>query len=238
MAAVGVVEDAVKEIPDDNLPKGKADKQRLLNLARELDELPRVDENTGEVFIDEQRSRKVFEKLTRKSNEQFVNELVAGLRDRPGGELLREGYGESSAVSWKEFRNRVGAEETPWEETLEGWGLSTQSTDWEFREAVKQRMPEVPEELLEPGGMEKAVTKSMDHLAVASGETSAERASPWDNFLRCLSRTWPLWLIYAFLGVVVGFLTTLPGAIIIGAAIGFGIGFTLSVIACLATETF
>jgi hypothetical protein len=166
MAFVGEVEDTVKGIPDDHLPKGKGDKQRLLKLARELDELTRVEEGTDEVFFDEQRSRKLFEKLTPKSNEQFVNELVADLKERPGGELLREGHGKSRAISGKEFRSRVGAEEPPWEETLEGWGLSTQSTEEEFRKAIKQRMPDYPEELLKPGGWGR------------------RRRNPWTSWLR------------------------------------------------------
>jgi hypothetical protein len=178
------VEDAVKQIPDDRLPQG--DKQRLLQTARELDELPRVDERSGEVFVDEERARRLFGKLSPKSNKQFVDQLVAVSKDRPGGELLRKGKGRSRAISWKDFRSRVGAEEVPPEDTLSGWGLSPRSTDEDIREAVKRRIPDYPDELLEPMGMGRTMQATMDRLATqAGGEEPAPTAGDWGIFWSC-----------------------------------------------------
>jgi hypothetical protein len=228
------VEDALKQIPDDRLPQGN--KQRLLQFARELDELPRVDERSGEAFVDEERARRLFEKLTPKSNKQFVDQLTAGSKDRPGGELLRKGKGRSRAISWKDFRSRVGAEEIPPEDTLSGWGLSPQSTDEEVREAVKRRKPNYPDELLEPMGMGRTMQRTMDRLASEAGrEEPAPRAENWGTFWNCLGNSVPVWIIFALWGAAVGIMwgANLVG-ILIFAAIGFGLGVLFSVLGCLA----
>jgi hypothetical protein len=173
-------------------------KEPLLDLARGVDELGRLDEASQQVFIDETGLRGL---LRAHFPPEFEDPCVTVLRESPGSRLV--GAMDKSTIEtmrpvyWQVVAANAEGFASTLEAALGSLDLTVSSTTEELRKAVQRRMPTLDPEQLTRRVNEIVTTQG----AVTSREATApaDLASVWDCCLRHLG-WWGLAAVVVVLG--------------------------------------
>jgi hypothetical protein len=175
-------------------------KEPLLELARGLDGLGRLDESSQQVFIDETSLRGL---LRAHFPSEFEDPCIGVLKQAPGSRLL-DAMGKSTIEARPVYWQVVAANAEGFAPTLEAalgsFGLTASSTTEELRKAIQQRMPH-----LDPEQLTRRVEELVTTQATATSREAtapADAASVWDCCLRHLG-WWGLAAFVVVLGAVI-----------------------------------
>jgi hypothetical protein len=175
-------------------------KESLLELARGLDGLGRLDDASRQVFIDETSLRGL---LRTHFPPEFEDLYVRVLKEAPGSRLLdamtKSAIEATRPVYWQVVAANAEGFAPTLEAALGSLGLTASSTTEELRKAIQQRMPTLDPDL---------VTRRVQELVTAQiAPTSREATAPddlasvWDCCLRHLG-WWGLAAVIVVLGAV------------------------------------
>ena len=179
----------------------RPDRARLLKLARQIDDLPRLDEDTNECYVDE-RSLRVL--LKEAFPPQAEDRFIAAARALPDSRLVDRADGRRlRAASWDEVGRR-GVFRQPGDGDVEDPGLHARASGEEIRRAVKQRSPEIPDDVFED---ERLLQIAEQIVGPAGSDATTEARMPDVGLLfDCLVRSigwWGVMLLTAALVVIV-----------------------------------
>lgn len=222
MARVKPLEDVAAEAPEQLLPREA--RRRLERVSRQLDNLARVEEATGELKIHEPTLRRLLrdEELFGSGFEQRAfDELERSDATRI---LVRDEHGKRK-VRWHEFVDQIGLPEPPpanWKEEL---GIDDSSTEADVRDALRARLTDVPPDAFEGDKLARRLEEVTGRRRTreATSETAVleDLALWWDCVRRKLGGWW-FWILF---GALVAFAAALPavwvGVALAGAWLGF-----------------
>jgi hypothetical protein len=155
-------------------------KARLSEITRDLDDLGRLDEASNKVYVDEQSLRRLLKKTF---SPEFEQEAMAQLKRMPDSKLVDEsgaGHRRLTPLPWDALVDRVKALSPRPDATYDALGLTPSSTLDDINKAVKQRLPDAPDNLLEPERLRRhlrAIVKNPDALGVATVEQTGVDAA-------------------------------------------------------------
>ena len=208
------------EIPDRHL--GRAGKQRLRKLARALDDVGRLDEESGKVMLFEPAVKRLLgdRELV---PEAFGRKALAALEDSAAEDVLTSDEKGKRRLAWAELVERGDGPAPDEDLSFSALGLSESSSEEDMREAVRRHYPDLPPEAFEGDELRRRVETVLEgrEPAPASGEAAIDVASWWD----CVKRQLGGWWFWILAGALVAFAAALPnvwlGAILAGAWLGF-----------------
>ena len=209
------------EVPERVL--GAAAKRRLRKLARALDEVGRLDEESGEVLLYEPALKRFLEDRELLP-EAVGRNAVAALRN-PDAEKALTKEDKGKRLSWGELVERAGGPKPDRDLGFRALGLRESSSEEEMREAVKRNYPDLPQEAFEGDELRRRIEAVLrEDAQPRKGAVTAvprDAALWWDCVTRSLGGFW-IWILA---GALVAFLAALPnvwlGVILAGAWLGF-----------------
>jgi hypothetical protein len=207
-------------------------KKRLVRLHHSLNELGRIDEATGETFVDEKSLRKL---LKEHAPAGFEERCVTFLRTSPDGHLLVADWGSRKtvkAVDWQTAFGKTVASKSQ-SATLESLGLSPRSTRQEVKRALQQRMPDLSDDLFDSDAG-AALDAAVNGLAGMQGNPD----DYWRRFQACMGALFVFWVGAAVLAFVFALRYSqdiLASLILVGGA--SVIFWAVSIVWCLSVST-
>jgi hypothetical protein len=221
-------EDVLRGIPSTHLdPRAR---NRMLKLTRGLDNVGRLDERTGEVFVDERSLRRVLDDRDLFPS-GFGDAAITELKNSPDSKLLSDGGPGKKTVGWYEMANHLDPIE-PTTDTYESLGLNAASTKDDVRNAVKRRFPNIPEQAFD----EQEGKRRLDRIVTARSNTEASDAAVVEAVpdvaavWSCVRRRLGWWASFSIIWTIAAMLATWPNWPLGLAIAGIGVGGSLLVI--------
>jgi hypothetical protein len=204
------LEQALEGVKPDKL-KGEV-KKRWTRLARSIDALGRIDNQSGEVFVDEASLRTLLRDVVPRD---FEDRCVEQLRNLPGSKLRNfEGADKGTRenmkrIQWQALAKQVGIFEEEPPATYKV-GLNNANNLEDVRKVVNQWKSDMPDVLLDPEETKRQIegiiaqTREAREGADASpSEAVTTRALPSvDAVYRCLIGRIGWWAAVALLAVI------------------------------------
>lgn len=177
-----------------------AARARCLRVARGMDQLGRLDERTGEVFVDEDALRRLLREVAPGTEAR----TVAALKRLPGSHLRDVGADAEQIrrIDWATVAQRADDFDGGPDERFLQLGAKPPATMGEVRQAVKRLSPGAPDEAFDPKELHRRVQQLADQLAAAeAADVTAEAVSGsvWDCIVRHLG-----WWAAICLGITLG----------------------------------
>jgi hypothetical protein len=185
-----VLEIIDKAPPDYFDPKLKkqlpAVKQRISKLGDLIDDLGRLDETTGEVFIDEKSLRK----LLREASAGSEDAVIERLRQFPDQKFSKKSG--LKPIPWETLAERMDPYRSSQEVDVNR-GLASYSSLEEFRQEVRRQSPNIPSETFDG----ETLYHQFKALLDAPGQTS-RGPNAWDCIVRKLG-----WFVATMVAVII-----------------------------------
>jgi hypothetical protein len=186
------LEDGLAAFPSTILsPEGR---NVLVSAFRQLDSLGRMDQRTGEKFVDEMSLRRT---LGTHLPEEIVNQYVERAKAHLGGRMLDAATAQSKSLVPITYLNLLDRHLPAVDATFDP-GRWTSEND--IKAAIKKRYPDFPEEWFTPGTLyhhfRQAITDMATNTSTAM-KTNAElisASSTWD-IVMCVVNNLGWWII-------------------------------------------
>jgi hypothetical protein len=188
---------------------------QLRELTKHYDRMARIEEGTGEVFIDEKDFRHMLASFKKELPPGFADGYIAQLKSLPDNRLIdsRSHKKKLKEVPWASVAGRVGTLTAPTrlmvpEETeahIER--LRTASTVEQLESGLHALFPSFPDALKQPAGLQARVQQALDSLMGApsvpapQGGTVSDLRSIGDIW-RCFVSKAGFWATFAAIGAL------------------------------------
>jgi hypothetical protein len=204
-----VLEIIDKAPPDHFDPKLKkqlpAVKQRISKLADLIDDLGRLDETTGEVFIDEKSLRK----LLREASAGSEDAVIARLRQFPDQKFSKKPG--LKPIPWETLAERMDAGRGSREVEVNR-GQSPYSSLEEVRQEVRRQSPDIPSEAFDGETLYHQFKAVLDAPALTSEGGTRAGPNAWDCMVRKLG-----WFVATMVAVIASVVVLVVAAVAIAA---------------------
>jgi hypothetical protein len=156
-------------------------RRRIAKLAERIDDLGRLDEASGEVFVDESSLRK----LLREASPRSEDAVIERLRQFPDNKLIRGN--RLKPIPWETLVERMERKAVS-KEPEANLRVSPYSSLEEVRLEVQRQSPEIPNAAFEGETLHHQFRTVLDAPGALSKEpeVTGRAASPWDCMVRKL----------------------------------------------------
>jgi hypothetical protein len=204
---------------------------RMITFCRDMDNVGRVDVQTGEAYCDEASLHVLLGHFLPRT---VVNQGIAKLKSVSGGKIVTTTFAQGQTsmtlmpVRWLDLAKRIPGFKPSSDFTFGDLGISSSSTPLDIQRAVQQKFPGIPDQLFDLPTLKQRLQPLIGESA-----SSAEHAAPaitLGGIWNCLVSNVGFWTalgLYALAGFLIG-LAAGPAAPIIWIFVGASVGFSIA----------